>query len=88
MGRPQVRIMQSSGGIVSAAVASREPVRTILSGPAGGVREAGKRSEKPREEGGRKALVQGVAITSWRGAVHGCVEVIRTHCGRCGRRTD
>jgi N-methylhydantoinase A len=35
--RPAVRIMQSSGGIVSADVASREPVRTILSGPAGGV---------------------------------------------------
>jgi N-methylhydantoinase A len=35
--RSQVRIMQSSGGIVSARVASREPVRTILSGPAGGV---------------------------------------------------
>ncbi len=32
-----VRIMQSSGGIVRAAVAAREPVRTILSGPAGGV---------------------------------------------------
>lgn len=35
--RPAVRIMQSSGGIVSAGVASREPVRTILSGPAGGI---------------------------------------------------
>ena len=35
--KAQVRIMQSSGGIVSARVASREPVRTILSGPAGGV---------------------------------------------------
>lgn len=35
--RPAVRVMQSSGGIVSAEVASREPVRTILSGPAGGV---------------------------------------------------
>src|SRR5712692_7110675 len=35
--RAQVRIMQSSGGIISAAVASREPVRTILSGPAGGI---------------------------------------------------
>ncbi len=33
----RVRIMQSSGGIVSAGVAEREPVRTILSGPAGGV---------------------------------------------------
>ncbi|HEV2489879.1 MAG TPA: hydantoinase/oxoprolinase family protein [Candidatus Acidoferrales bacterium] len=32
-----VRVMQSSGGIISAAVAAREPVRTILSGPAGGV---------------------------------------------------
>ena len=35
--RPAVRIMQSSGGIVSSDLASREPVRTILSGPAGGV---------------------------------------------------
>ena len=33
----RVRVMQSSGGIISAATASREPVRTILSGPAGGV---------------------------------------------------
>jgi len=33
----QLSIMQSSGGILSAAVAAREPVRTILSGPAGGV---------------------------------------------------
>ncbi len=30
-------IMQSSGGILSATSAAREPVRTILSGPAGGV---------------------------------------------------
>jgi N-methylhydantoinase A len=36
-GRAAVRIMQSSGGIVSAEVASREPVRTVLSGPAGGI---------------------------------------------------
>ena len=33
----RVRIMQSNGGILSAQAASREPVRTILSGPAGGV---------------------------------------------------
>src|SRR5215472_10157993 len=32
-----LHVMQSSGGIVSAATAAREPVRTILSGPAGGV---------------------------------------------------
>lgn len=33
----RLRVMQSSGGIVSAGLAAREPVRTILSGPAGGV---------------------------------------------------
>lgn len=34
---PMLRVMQSSGGSISASVAAREPVRTILSGPAGGV---------------------------------------------------
>jgi N-methylhydantoinase A len=34
---PSLRVMQSSGGSISAGVASAEPVRTILSGPAGGV---------------------------------------------------
>src|SRR3954465_7872236 len=33
----RLSIMQSSGGILTASAASREPVRTILSGPAGGV---------------------------------------------------
>ena len=33
----RVRIMQSNGGILSAGAAAIEPVRTILSGPAGGV---------------------------------------------------
>ncbi len=33
----RLRVMQSSGGSVSARVAAGEPVRTILSGPAGGV---------------------------------------------------
>ncbi|MCI0485222.1 MAG: hydantoinase/oxoprolinase family protein [Blastocatellia bacterium] len=32
-----LRVMQSNGGSVSAAVAAAEPVRAILSGPAGGV---------------------------------------------------
>jgi N-methylhydantoinase A len=32
-----VRIMQSNGGILSASAAASDPVRTILSGPAGGV---------------------------------------------------
>jgi N-methylhydantoinase A len=36
-GASRVRIMQSSGGVLSAGAASRAPVRTILSGPAGGV---------------------------------------------------
>jgi N-methylhydantoinase A len=36
-GRGRVFVMQSSGGITTAEVAAREPVRTILSGPAGGV---------------------------------------------------
>ena len=31
-----LKVMQSSGGILSAEAAAREPVRTILSGPAGG----------------------------------------------------
>ncbi|MBV8857167.1 MAG: hydantoinase/oxoprolinase family protein [Acidobacteria bacterium] len=33
----RLRVMQSSGGSISARAAAREPVRTILSGPAGGV---------------------------------------------------
>lgn len=33
----RVDVMQSSGGIVPARVAAQEPVRTVLSGPAGGV---------------------------------------------------
>lgn len=33
----RVNVMQSSGGIVPARMAAEEPVRTVLSGPAGGV---------------------------------------------------
>jgi N-methylhydantoinase A len=33
----QLRVMQSSGGSISADLAASEPVRTILSGPSGGV---------------------------------------------------
>jgi N-methylhydantoinase A len=32
-----IQVMQSSGGIISARLATEEPVRTVLSGPAGGV---------------------------------------------------
>jgi N-methylhydantoinase A len=33
----RLRVMQSSGGSISAGMAANEPVRTILSGPAGGI---------------------------------------------------
>ncbi|HWZ78114.1 MAG TPA: hydantoinase/oxoprolinase family protein [Candidatus Sulfotelmatobacter sp.] len=36
-GAPKIFVMQSSGGITALATAAREPVRTVLSGPAGGV---------------------------------------------------
>lgn len=36
-GESSVQVMQSSGGIVGARMAAEEPVRTVLSGPAGGV---------------------------------------------------
>ncbi len=39
-----LRVMQSSGGSISAVTAAREPVRTILSGPAGGAVAAGRLS--------------------------------------------
>jgi N-methylhydantoinase A len=35
--RNRIFVMQSSGGITTLATAAREPVRTVLSGPAGGV---------------------------------------------------
>ncbi len=34
---PRIFVMQSSGGITALSSAAREPVRTVLSGPAGGV---------------------------------------------------
>src|SRR5579864_4524742 len=34
---PKIFVMQSSGGITGLTTAAREPVRTVLSGPAGGV---------------------------------------------------
>jgi N-methylhydantoinase A len=36
-GGARIFVMQSSGGITALATAAREPVRTVLSGPAGGV---------------------------------------------------
>lgn len=37
LGKGSLRIMQSNGGVISGETAAREAVRTILSGPAGGV---------------------------------------------------
>jgi N-methylhydantoinase A len=37
LGCERLHVMQSNGGVISAGLASREPVRTLLSGPAGGV---------------------------------------------------
>jgi len=37
LGKARVFVMQSSGGITALGSAAREPVRTVLSGPAGGV---------------------------------------------------
>jgi N-methylhydantoinase A len=42
----RVRVMQSSGGLVGVATACAEPVRTILSGPAGGVVGAADRARR------------------------------------------
>jgi N-methylhydantoinase A len=42
----QFRVMQSSGGSISARAAASEPVRTILSGPAGGVVGATRAAEE------------------------------------------
>jgi len=39
-------VMQSSGGIISSSVATEEPVRTVLSGPAGGVIGAARVAER------------------------------------------
>jgi len=44
--RGRVAVMQSSGGLVAASAAAREPVRTILSGPAGGVVGAADRARR------------------------------------------
>ena len=43
----RLRVMQSSGGSISAAAAAQEPVRTILSGPAGGIVGACERRGPP-----------------------------------------
>jgi len=50
---PRVFVMQSSGGITALEAAAREPVRTVLSGPAGGMVGA---AAMARRSGFRKVL--------------------------------
>ena len=79
--RSAVFVMQSSGGIASLATAAREPVRTVLSGPAGGVIGAvavGKRLKTPDlitfDMGGTStdvALVSGIPKATSEGEVAG-----------------
>ncbi|MBI3477141.1 MAG: hydantoinase/oxoprolinase family protein [Acidobacteria bacterium] len=78
---PRIFVMQSSGGITSLDAAAREPVRTVLSGPAGGLVGAAAmaaRSGFPRilsfDMGGTStdvALVEGEARPSIAGEVAG-----------------
>jgi N-methylhydantoinase A len=77
----RLQIMQSNGGVISAEVAGREAVRTILSGPAGGVigaarvaRAAGFERIVGLDMGGTStdvALVQGEPRTSSEGQIAG-----------------
>lgn len=77
-----LRIMQSSGGSISAATAAREPVRTVLSGPAGGVlgafhvaRLAGCEQIITLDMGGTStdvALCPGMIVETSEASVAGC----------------
>ncbi len=88
----RLRVMQSSGGSLSARAASAEPVRTVLSGPAGGV--VGARAVAARagfdriisfDMGGTSTdvcLVEGEIRTTSEASVAGCpirVPVIDIH---------
>jgi len=81
-GRGRVRVMQSNGGILSAGMAASEPVRTILSGPAGGALgakqvagQAGYRRIISFDMGGTStdvALIEGDLRTTNESIVAGC----------------
>src|SRR5439155_35316 len=57
----RLRVMQSGGGLIGAPVACAEPVRTILSGPAGGVVGA---AERARRGGHRRVITLDMGGTS------------------------
>ncbi len=78
--RARLQVMQSSGGILSAAAAAREPVRTLLSGPAGGVlgawrvaRQAGLRQVLCFDMGGTSTDVALIAAPGPRPAVESVI---------------
>ncbi len=88
----RLRVMQSSGGALSAATAAREPVRTVLSGPAGGVvgaqavaRRSGFENAITFDMGGTStdvSLLEGAIHTTGEAVVAGCpirVPVIDIH---------
>ena len=72
-----LRVMQSSGGLIGARVARDEPVRTVLSGPAGGVVGAAARARRAGlsriitfDMGGTSADVSLVdGVPAWRSEV-------------------
>ena len=57
----RLRVMQSGGGLIGAPTACAEPVRTILSGPAGGVVGA---AERARRAGHRRVITLDMGGTS------------------------
>jgi len=57
----RLRVMQSGGGLIGAPIACAEPVRTILSGPAGGVVGA---AERARRAGHRRVITLDMGGTS------------------------
>ncbi|HTE16922.1 MAG TPA: hydantoinase/oxoprolinase family protein [Armatimonadota bacterium] len=78
---PRLQIMQSNGGVISVDVARREAVRTVLSGPAGGVVGAWKVGQASGFErlitfdmGGTStdvSLVEGAPLPSVEGSISG-----------------
>jgi 5-oxoprolinase (ATP-hydrolysing) len=83
-----LRIMQSSGGSIAAVTAAQEPVRTVLSGPAGGVigafhiaQQAGLQQLITLDMGGTStdvALCPGVIPQTTEASVAGCPVGIAT----------
>ena len=92
--------MQSSGGITALATAAEQPVRTVLSGPAGGVvgaaavcRRSGFEKIITFDMGGTStdvALIDGQLATTNEAEVAGlpCACRCWTSYGRRGRRFD